>query len=686
MMDERFELASERIKELMGERIILEPFADYFSTVVLFLNQMVLLWKKREFAGGSMSLEELRQQNKELFYDVLPEQYEISYGNPDYAFQQLGEEFGPLLSFLYCELRSLIEFAYEQDKFEFVIRLELFLEIYHSFYTAYEELEKAPKYEDIKEIIYWFMSDYSEPLMEKRVREQVDPTCDFAAKIIMESDLTDLRYLYLYGEYVTENEEKIAAYLNSLEESVINLMADTYTEGYRMGFVLGNKDLSKKKVVNIRYSLGFERVIRRAIENFHNMGLQPTIYRASNSIFYKRGVMKIGYFGGIPNKQFDYDHKEDTALFLDKNYINRKLEVLRAAYEEQKEWAYVHAGPAVMEIFGEKPFEPVNKKSALRLTEKQQKLSVEYASASGQIVNEYIKGEERSFTIIAFPTPEIGEQFEEIFHEIIKINTLDYKLYEGIQNTIIDALNKAKFVEIKGMNGNETSIRVHLHPLTNPDKETKFENCVADVNIPVGEVFTSPVLEGTTGKLHVKKVFLNELEYKDLVIEFKDGMIADYSCKNFSEEEENRAYMKNNVLFHHETLPLGEFAIGTNTMAYVASKKYQIEDKLPILIAEKMGPHFAVGDTCYSHSEDVSVYNPDGKEIVAKDNEVSILRKTDSKKAYFNCHTDITIPYDELGELAGITEDGSRIAIIENGRFVLAGCEKLNEPFENRLR
>ena len=70
--------------------------------------------------------------------------------------------------------------------------------------------------------------------------------------------------------------------------------------------------------------------------------------------------------------------------------------------------------------------------------------------------------------------------------------------------------------------------------------------------------------------------------------------------------------------------------------------------KLPILIAEKTGPHFALGDTCYKMSEDNRVYNPDGKEIIAKDNEVSILRKSEPDKAYFNCHTDITYPMMRL--------------------------------------
>ena len=142
---------------------------------------------------------------------------------------------------------------------------------------------------------------------------------------------------------------------------------------------------------------------------------------------------------------------------------------------------------------------------------------------------------------------------------------------------------------------------------------------------------------------------------------------------------------------------MGEFAIGTNTTAYVVTDKYKLAPKMPILIAEKMGPHFAVGDTCYSWQEDTPVYNPDGKEIIARDNEHTLIRKEDISKAYFNCHTDITIPYDELGSLSVIikednikklsdayknVQDGPvKIDIIKNGRFVLKGTESLNDAF-----
>ncbi len=78
----------------------------------------------------------------------------------------------------------------------------------------------------------------------------------------------------------------------------------------------------------------------------------------------------------------------------------------------------------------------------------------------------------------------------------------------------------------------------------------------------------------------------------------------------------------------------------------------------------------------------MKVYNPDGKEIVARDNEVSVLRREDVSKAYFQCHTDITLPYEELREISVITKDREKLMILEDGKFVVPGTEELNEPFK----
>lgn len=680
-LDERYGLAFERIKQINSECDILQDgFCEYFKRVSGFIIEMDKLKHNIDTkCYENAALEELQRVNTDLYKDVLDstDAYDKSFANPSYACERLGLDYGRLLSFLYIEIRGMIVYAYEKRTAQMTAVAELFVEIY----CMFEQADRLPEYKSVLDCVYWYVSDYSDDMIEYRISEMLNPDYSFATDIIMNSDLNDLRYLYRFGEYITDNEIKTARYLNSLSQSEIESMAATFTEGYRIGFELGNKDISKKKTVNIRYCIGFERLVREEIKQFEKIGLKSTIYRAAADSINKKMHIKIGYVSTSPNKQMDYDHRFDNALYLDSQFVERKLGALKLAYEKNKTYAAEFGGPAVMEIFGEVPFEPVDKPESLRLDEKQQKLSVKYNNEASAIVNTYIKGEERSFTIIAYPIPEIGDNYEQIFNETVKINTLDYDKYKVIQQNIIDALDGADYVSVKGCNGNTTDMRVSIMPIADKTSQTVFENCLADVNIPLGEVFTSPVLKNTTGRLNVSQVYLNDLKFKNLTVEFRDGFVTGYNCDNFADEDKNKAFFKENVLYNHDTLPIGEFAIGTNTTAYVMANKYDIVYKLPILIVEKMGPHFAIGDTCYSRSEDIVVFNPNGKEIISRDNEVSLLRKTQPEKAYFNCHTDITIPYDEIGSISAIHSDGKEIKIIENGRFVLEGCEELNKPF-----
>ena len=675
---ERWLLAKERIEEIAREPEIDGTLGIYFQKTADFLMLMQKAWEKTE--SGTLkhaSLEELKVWNQTLYEDIAGDAYQRSFANPSYAVAELGETYGQILSFVYAELRGMIVYAYEQRAEEMLIYMELFLQLHSAFCT-----EELPTKEELLQDVYWFISDNSDISVTRRIREQLDPSLSFFRDIIMEADLEDLRYLYQFGEYITDTEIQTSQYLNTLPLEEIEKIASVFTEGYRIGFLVNQKPLYKKKTVNIRYCIGFERIIRQAVINFQKMGLESILYRAAVSRVNMREANRIGCYGTSANRQYEYDHKGDAALFMDKAFVERKLGVLRTAYETYKELAEVHAGPAVMEVFGEKPFEPEGKAEALKLNKKQQENQVLLNSRAGQITNEYIKGEERSFTIIAFPVPDIGERFPEIFADTVKLNTLDYKTWQKIQQKMIDVLDTGTYVRIKGSNGNQTDLLVALKSMEDPLHETVFENCVADVNIPVGEVFTSPKLKGTKGVLHVSGVYLDGLYYKDLRLTFCDGMIAEYTCANYQEEEENKRYLRENVLFHHKTLPMGEFAIGTNTTAYMMGKKYGIAGRLPILIAEKMGPHFAVGDTCFSWEEDVVTCNPDEKKMIAKENECSMLRKEDVEKAYFNCHTDITIPYDELGEIVVLHKDGTETAIIQEGRFVLEGTEYLNRAFE----
>ncbi|MCR5748003.1 MAG: aminopeptidase [Lachnospiraceae bacterium] len=677
-LKERYELAEYRLISLKDEYILPEPYGEYFRKEAAFL------------LSGT-------------YNDLLPEIYDKAYVNPVYAVSVFGEDLGRMLSFIAYELTSIIPLKAEGDirLEERTIIIELFLEVYTAFQAAFELIdgykgdgEKAGEVQGdgiltdelvpgIKEIISGFITDYTDVTVAGRIKDLVDPSRDFAKKIIMESDLSDVSYLDRYGEYVSEDTRKLASFIASLPEDDIRAMAETFTSGFITGFAVTGKDISRKKTVNIRYNLGYERLVKASIEGFARAGLDVTIYRRALHAATRSGMNWIGYAGDRVNEQMDYDHKDDNALFLDKTFAERKIEVTRVAFEEVKDLASVFAGPAVMERFGMKEFVPQNHKESLHLSEKQIRLKTELTARASEIQNEYIKGDERSFTIISYPVPEIGKDFEKIFKETVDINSLPYSEYQTMQQCIIEKLEMGEFVEIKGKGDNRTDMRISLRKMDDITKQTVFENCVADVNIPVGEVFTSPVLEGTNGVLHVSMVYINGLVFRDLVFTFENGYVKDYICSNFNTDEENRRYITDNILHGHKTLPMGEFAIGTNTTAYVMAKRYGIFDKLPILIAEKTGPHFAIGDTCYSREEDIHTFNPDGRELVAKDNEHTIkYRKTDPIKAYYHCHTDITLPYEELLEIASVDSNGDRHIIINNGRFAVEGAEKLNVPLD----
>ena len=670
---ERYKLALERIKMIREEHTVSAELQDYFMQAA---NVVEVATEYLDFDYRQYSMEELEAGNQRLYGELQAEAYEKSYANPQYAEKQLGDN-GKVLSFLYTELLSLHRYARESRCLELTIHMELLIEIYN----LYED-QDAFDIREVQKAIYYFYYDYCDVLVPDRTQEMYDARLDRYVQLIEQADLSDLRYLYGYGEAISTNEIRTAQYMNQLSQEEIDRLAFVYTDGYREGFEIAGIDLSKKKYVNLHYAMGQERMIRAAIRQFRELGLEPIIFLPAVSRLNQRQNRRNGVVATPVNRQYDYDHRYDEGIYLDSALMERKLEVLEQSYETYREFMQGYAGPAVVETFGEAPFEPVEKPESIALTKKQQDLTVEYTAQAGRLVNRYINRETYSFTIIAYPSPEIGNEFEEIFRETTKINTLDKKLYRTIQEVMINELNQAEFVRVQGIGKNRTDMKVMMHIMEHPERETNFENCLADVNIPVGEVFTSPRLTGTEGCLNVSEVYLNDLKFVDLELHFKDGKITDYTCGNFDQEEANIRFVKENLLQNRETLPIGEFAIGTNTTAYVMANRYQIVYKLPILIVEKMGPHFAVGDTCYSYSEENRLFNPDGKEIVAKDNECSILRKEDESKAYFHCHTDITIPYAEIGSIRSVHADGTEVEIMRNGRFVLPGTEELNRPLD----
>jgi len=604
----------------------------------------------------TIPLEHLSSWHNE-YYAALAN-YDNCLGNPDYAVKQYGEEKGRFIASVYYQFMNMFALQANRNYLQLEENLRLFYALYNKAVNGIIEVKDW-----IQDYRKLFLENYKTKLYYK-FYQNFYPEANINYDLVMNSNLKDLRYLYRYGMFISDASIKMAQFLNSYPEQELMDIARYIVQCWIDGFTRGQKDYRQKKTAAIIVPCGMELLGRLVYNELEKIGI--------------KGQFNVPY-KIYQNKQFSYDHRFDNALILDTDFADMAIEVYAEVVMELQEELKNDAGPVYIELFGETPFSPIVKNSVLTLSKEQQELSRKMISRNTRTYYQYYKRDQASFCIIAFPSPEIGEQFPEIFAATLKINLLDSMHYSEIQQKIIDVLDKADYVNVKGKPGNDTDINVQLHTLQNPDKETNFENCVADVNIPVGEVFTSPVLKGTNGTLHVADIYLNSLRYFNLKIHFADGWVKDYSCTNFADPEEGEKYIYENLLLPHKSLPIGEFAIGTNTLAYQMAKKYDILALLPILIIEKMGPHFAIGDTCYSNEEDSphpSFVN--GKEMIAVDNEKSITRKEDPVNAYLQKHIDITLPYEMLASITAVTKEGEKFDIIRDGRFVVPGTEELN--------
>ncbi len=666
-MKERFDLAGDKVRQIAEEET-----RPYFRRVAEILENLFALSYDKDL------------DTQGLYADALPEAYPMSFLNPAYACEVLGAELGKALSLLYRDILALIPMVLEGKTEYLVLFAELFIEVECDIRFAGADgggcEDTVPDAtDDVLADMRSFYLDNEEIFGTDGIDEMLGGN-PYIRDIVMTSDLTTPDYLKKYGLFITENETRMQGYMAGQEEAFIEKAARTFAEGYIRGFAVMGKDYRKKNTVLIDYPIGLERVVRRAVSIFKEYGFTTLFRRSPEFSFNRKPSADFGAFTVPVNPQMNFDHRNDTALFMDKKYAERMLEVSGAAYEARKAEAAAYGGPAVIQTFGQADFNPEKKTSCYTYTKKQSEVISERRTKATLLINRYILPEERSFTIIAFPVPEIGKDFPAIMDTTMRLNTLDNGVYEKIQAAIIEALDRGQTARIRGRGKNTTDLTIALHTLKDRAKETNFENCLADVNIPVGECFTTPVLAGTNGRLFVGHVFIDGLEYRDLFIDVKDGMAVDYGCSNFPDPADGKRLVFENIMNFHESLPMGEFAIGTNTEAYKMGRDFGIEGKLPILIAEKTGPHFAFGDTCYSHEEDRLTYNPDGKAIIARSNEISDLRTTDPEKAYFGCHTDITIPFEELKGIWAVTAEGEEIPVIEDGLFAVPGTENLNIP------
>ncbi|OPL19715.1 MAG: hypothetical protein AVO35_01710 [Candidatus Aegiribacteria sp. MLS_C] len=646
------------------------PFAGEGGSFVSDLCKTVLRLAdlEREMAGTDFedfSLSELERIDRELFRWMEPGTYSRSWSDPAVASGSFGPEAGPLLSMLYHTTASSAGAVFLHRRFQLAHLASLAVECSRCFRgdgsVCRERLDGA---------LRTGMQEYSAAMEEPLMLCMVDPGFLFYRDIMEEADPSDPRHLYRYGRRIGKHELRTAAFFAGLEEAELESLASVIIDAFRRGFEVEGKEIRDGGTVMLKLPVGYERLAGLLFGRMADQGMVPVVHAPDATSI---------------NRQIRLDHRFDNTLWLDDDFIERELERKDAMLGRNSGMLERCCGIIMVSFFGEAPFQPVEKPEAVRPGAREMEMFRRYQFGMMNLQEKYLPRKQMSFTVISFPSPEVGGRYEEIFEAMVAVNSVDSSGHGELQDRLIRMLDGASSIHIAGRDGNRTDLTVALQVPEDTGKATVFRNCLADINIPVGEIFTSPRLRGTDGILHVEEVMLNRMKFQDLELRFSDGMTVDCTCSNFATEEEGMKFVREQLLFPHERLPAGEFAIGTNTLAYEMAMRYGIMDLLPVLIIEKMGPHLAIGDTCYAHEEDQVVRNPDGREVLARENEMSAARDEDPENAYTNTHIDISIPFHMIGAITARFPDGGALDVIRNGRFVPGELQELNGPID-RLR
>ncbi len=480
-----------------------------------------------------------------------------------------------------------------------------------------------------------------------------------------------LSWLEDYGLPVREEERELAAFLYEYPAARRREIGVHIVEAFLHGFLSQSRTRRSRRRVRLNYWVGQEALAREVLRALEERGLQAVVQQPQC----------LAWSGA-----YAMAHGADRAACLSDAALEALLRAYDLAYRRNSPELLDTCGMIGIGQFGEAAGVPGVLEGAYVPGGQRRRRLLELENAKREMEARYLAPSDLSFCKVAFPNLLVGENFPAVFDAFCALNTMESEKYELIQQALIDALDTCERVELEGAAGNDTRLTVMLRPLGDGSKETNFLNCGGDLNIPHGELFTTPVLAGTTGTLHVKEIYLKGVYFRDLKLEFRDGMIASYGCGGCADEPAGRAYVKEHLLQGHDTLPMGEFAIGSNTLAYAIARDMDLLPRMPILLAEKMGPHVAVGDPCFARGEDAPVYNLyDKKEMTARENERTGRRGT-GEEVYTNVHTDITLAFDELARLDGVRPDGERVPILRDGRFVLPGTECLNEPLERGVQ
>ena len=322
-MDSQYQKEKEQIRWIVEELKVhkgpKEARLRYVKAVASYLLK-IIQWEEKwdpeyylETSG-----EQLENDQRALFEDIMPGRYERSIWSPSFASKVLGAEEGRLLSAAAAEMQENRVYAFRHMRFAMHWNHVLFLELFQLL-----NQERRIRASEIREVVDAVHTRFAGDRQRVRVHLTYDFQDATLKELIETLDWSDPLNLYVMGEYVSEQAKERQQDMASRSEEEVDALAQDLVQDFRRGFFRGGKDILSKKVVSLIYPLGYERLIQKLCQNVRQ------------EIRYIPHIEKVCTEPAGP--QFITDHANDRKLFFYEPAAEEGSAGLAAELEENAE-------------------------------------------------------------------------------------------------------------------------------------------------------------------------------------------------------------------------------------------------------------------------------------------------------------------------------------------------------------
>jgi len=668
------------------------------------------------------SLQELKEEQKKLYQDLTAEGYTTGFAGLSNMSNQ-AREVGLALSMFSVLFLKASEDAVKHRRFRLLKLMDLYVEL-HKRISGRGQVKAEPLISLYQDFIRRDLAEMEAILLT----EAINPADAYLTDIVAEHNLMEPYYLYEMGLPVGETELGWQKVFREMDEDLVRDAASALADGFEMDqkskepsrpyrrYNDGEDYTIRRKVVAIDYPAGAEILARCVAEKLREKDYVPFIRKAE--------TMAV-------HPSFMREHKGDPMRFpVDEAESLTKQTAEKCAAENEAllkglagSISILQGVEAVRMVAEPRGKGPGGRPQRLfgRYSFRQSEKKAQEVEALKQCFRNVIaeKGDlsQCSHISMILPAYQASETFAKKVAGYLKLAA--EKIYaERPQQVLCDVLDKGSFVYLEGRDDNETDLLVALQPIADPQTDTNFLSDSGNGILPGGSVYTIPQLGETNGLLHLKEAKAAGVVFRNLKLTFEEGMICDYSCENFENPAEGRQLIRNKLLRGTDKLPISELAVGTNTEAYKSLKTEEWQD-LEGLLRRSLMPSIVIGEepeglrgaVRFSDGVKKNVMPPSKAEVV-KEAELSAPAPEGSEKPAGETENGgeapqaapagkensrpqeeekpaerrakvswrLSIPFESIGQLSVISEEGVRTDIMREGVFVLIGTDHLNIP------